>query len=324
MTFAPPTVGGTPVGQAFTGWRSPQATVTPNGLGLVVTFQIAGDVAVLRVASPADAQPVPALVDSVTAGHARGGLLQLALGQLGRVRVRVVATGERFPTTTGRFAVVDRVALARHLDDLDPGTGTPSEVWVAAPSDRAAAVGSALRAAPFDRLAVTLRAEREERCGPTRSRSAPGSCCSSRPGSACSSRSSPSSCSSWRSGARRRGSSTRWRPTAWPPRPAPAPARPGGRVVAVAVPAGLVIGLLLSRWAAPGHGHRRGHDAGPPLGLPWGPARWPWPAGARRLPSSRPRSSRTPPARAAARAVPRRTCVERLGPSRPDDAGGVL
>jgi FtsX-like permease family protein len=105
---------------------------------------------------------VPAIVDSATAARAHGGLVELKLGQLGRIRLKVVATGARFPTTTGAYAVVDRVALARTLDDASPGTGTASEVWVAAPASRAAAVGAALKTAPFDTLAASVRADRQD------------------------------------------------------------------------------------------------------------------------------------------------------------------
>ena len=160
VAFAPPTVDGQPVAQPYAGWSSPEGSVTTGPAGVRVRYQIAGDVTVLRVISPSDARPVPAIVDRVTAAAAHGGVLQLQLGQLARIRVKVVATGSRFPTTTDRFAVVDRVALARTLDDASPGTGTAGEVWVTAPASSAAHVGAELKAAPFDRLATSLRADR--------------------------------------------------------------------------------------------------------------------------------------------------------------------
>lgn len=160
-TFAAPTVDGQPTSGAFTSWRSTKATVSAQGGGIQVAYRIAGDVAVVRATAADEGQPVPALVDARTAARAQGGVLDLALGRLGRIRVHVVASGERFPTTTGRYAVVDRTALSRALDDLDPGAGAPTEVWVDAGRSGAGALAAKLRAAPFDRLALSLRADRE-------------------------------------------------------------------------------------------------------------------------------------------------------------------
>ena len=164
VVLGAPRVGGAAVG-ALSGWQpaGDRSTARPAGEGLAVAYRIAGDTTTLRpAASAAPVRVLPALVDDRTAALARAGRLDLDLGEAGRLRLEVVATGERFPTTSGRFVVVDRTALARLLDDASPGTGTAAEVWLTGtdvPTDRLAA---ALDRAPFDALATDLRATREE------------------------------------------------------------------------------------------------------------------------------------------------------------------
>jgi hypothetical protein len=75
--------------------------------------------------------------------------------------VRAVATGARFPSLDGDFAVVDEGALSTALDAASPGTGRPGEVWLAAPAGERARVASALRRAPFAQLGVASRDARE-------------------------------------------------------------------------------------------------------------------------------------------------------------------
>ena len=107
---------------------------------------------------------IPAYVDGATAATARGGLLSLRLGEGKQLSLRIVATGERFPTTHGRFAVLDRASLAAAMDELTPGAGTATEVWVWAPAGDSdcgpCREGSAL--APFDRVAVDSRPDDEQ------------------------------------------------------------------------------------------------------------------------------------------------------------------
>lgn len=135
-----------------------KASVTPAGLA--VDYRIAGNAT--TAGPPAAPGPVPALVDRATAARARGGLLSLDLGAQQRISLRVVATGERFPTTRGRFAVLDRTRLAATVDAVTPGAGTPTETWVWAPAGAPArAVDRALRSTPYDVLAVASRADRE-------------------------------------------------------------------------------------------------------------------------------------------------------------------
>jgi hypothetical protein len=47
------------------------------------------------------------------------------------------------------------------LDELEPGTGSVTELWLWAPDGSTTALATALRAAPFDRLTVDLRGDRQ-------------------------------------------------------------------------------------------------------------------------------------------------------------------
>jgi hypothetical protein len=132
------------------------------GAGLAIDYRIAGDTTTAQPPQPASG-PIPAYVDRATAAAARGGLLSLRLGEDKQLSLRVVATGDRFPTTQGRFAVLDRASLAAAMDEVTPGAGTATEVWVWAPAGvSTAAVTRALHRPPFNRVAVDLRPDDEQ------------------------------------------------------------------------------------------------------------------------------------------------------------------
>jgi hypothetical protein len=134
---------------------------TGSDAGLAVAYRIAGDITTAQPQRP-QSGPVPAYVDRSTAARARNGLLSLGLGGDKRLAVRVVAAGDRFPTIRGRFAVLDRAALAAALDATTPGAGTATEVWVWAPAGSPARMLSkVLRSSPFDGLTFASRLERE-------------------------------------------------------------------------------------------------------------------------------------------------------------------
>jgi len=140
-----------------TGGRSQQTST-----GLSISYRIAGNRTTAQPSHP-PAAPIAAYVDRATAADARGGLLTLRLGEGKQLSLRVVASGQRFPTTRGRFAVLDRASLAAALDDLTPGAGSATEVWVWAPDGRPAdIVTRALHEAPFDMLTVASRAAQEQ------------------------------------------------------------------------------------------------------------------------------------------------------------------
>src|SRR5262249_9721504 len=75
------------------------------------------------------------------------------------VQGRIIATLPRFPTAGERFVVADGKALQQLLDAHQPGTGTPDEAWVGG----GGTIAPAVRAAPFNRLDLQVRAEDEAR-----------------------------------------------------------------------------------------------------------------------------------------------------------------
>jgi hypothetical protein len=87
----------------------------------------------------------------------RDGVLPLQVGGV-PIRVRVVATAERFPSARGDFAVADRTLLETALNVGEPGTGAPTEAWIDDPAPSALA---ALRKPPWDVLVADSGAERE-------------------------------------------------------------------------------------------------------------------------------------------------------------------
>jgi hypothetical protein len=94
---------------------------------------------------------------------ATGGLLQLVVNGNEPIPARVAGVLARFPTTGTRFVVADAGALADALDTREPGTGGVGELWLSAPPGQAGALARALSAAPYDRLGVDLRQAREDR-----------------------------------------------------------------------------------------------------------------------------------------------------------------
>ena len=101
----------------------------------------------------AERAPLRVLADATTVALA-GTNLRLDTGG-SSVAATVVGTLARFPTVPGPFLVLDAQALSDALDDIEPGTGPPRELWIA---DADAGLPAALAQPPYDRLAVTLQA----------------------------------------------------------------------------------------------------------------------------------------------------------------------
>ena len=79
------------------------------------------------------------------------------------VDARIVGVATRMPTVpadVGPFVLADGGWLSTAIDANAPGEGTPSEVWIAAPHDRAA-VAAELRKPPFSSLVVASRGDIE-------------------------------------------------------------------------------------------------------------------------------------------------------------------
>ena len=163
LTLGVPRFGGGGGGAgSWAGWTSTGAQVTATGSALTVAFQFTGTHVVVRPGA-ADPAPVPVLADPATAATAADGVLQLVVGGDRTVTARVVRVLPRFPTAGARFVVADERALAGALDGVEPGTGSVSELWLWAPDASAAQLARSLSAAPFDRLSVDLRQARQDR-----------------------------------------------------------------------------------------------------------------------------------------------------------------
>ncbi len=147
-----------------------RATIAFDGLdGLVDEAPI--DLEVFTVSTtaivapqPTDGLALPALVSpDLAASAAPDGTLDLHVGGVGTLPLRIVGTATRFPTVVDpspRFIVVPLdpflVALAAEV----PGSGRPSEMWIDAPTpERIAEVRAALGRAPFRFAEMTDRAE---------------------------------------------------------------------------------------------------------------------------------------------------------------------
>ena len=169
VAFGRPTVDGRPLADDLSRWSvTAPGTGTPSTGRLVVDYRIAGNETTVQP-RPTVPAAVPAYVDRTTARLARNGVLLLDLGEGKRLSVRVVATGDTFPTTRRRFAVLDRATLAAALDAMTPGAGTPTETWVWAPAGGPAqAAVRALQREPYDQLGLEVRStiERSLRTDP--------------------------------------------------------------------------------------------------------------------------------------------------------------
>ena len=93
-----------------------------------------GETALLRPALPTDDEPLPAIVSPALARAAgSGGVVPLEVANRS-IPVRVAGVARRFPSAGAQFAIVDERALSALLDADAPGSGTPDELWLAAPA----------------------------------------------------------------------------------------------------------------------------------------------------------------------------------------------
>ena len=123
---------GDPLAVAWSELRTTRGELSVDGAaGVSLNVSIQGRSSLL-VPQPAElADPLPAIVDPVTAGTARNGVVTLDSAD-GRLRIRPVAVVERFPGAAARFAIVDIDLLQPAFDLVQPGFGTANEVWIAA------------------------------------------------------------------------------------------------------------------------------------------------------------------------------------------------
>jgi hypothetical protein len=130
-----------------------------SGTSATLRYVLRGDLLVLdaRPGGPGVDVPLPVAADPRTAS---GGNVTLTLdGEA--VLVRPVAVLPRFPTVSGRFVVADLAMLARVADHAVPGSGAPREVWLDVPDAGLAAARAAFAQAPLNRVQATWRADIE-------------------------------------------------------------------------------------------------------------------------------------------------------------------
>jgi hypothetical protein len=140
-------------------FSSRQANVTALADGSMrVDVALQGSAAlVLPTPSP---DPLPALVDPVTASAATDGIVTIDTSG-SQIAFRVVGVAPLFPTASNRFIVTDVSHLRQHLDLAQPGFGTPTEVWLAADTSvHETALRRLLHEAPYQALKVDSRVER--------------------------------------------------------------------------------------------------------------------------------------------------------------------
>ncbi|NUO58798.1 MAG: hypothetical protein HOV78_19225 [Hamadaea sp.] len=132
--------------------------LTVRGLGN--TFETDYELATGRMVALIGATPeteLPVIVDPVTATAASGGRLQFSVQGSAPVTGRIVQVLPRFPATGERFVVADVRALADALDAREPGTGSVSELWLSSSDPNA--LRQNLAKSPYDQLSVRSRAQ---------------------------------------------------------------------------------------------------------------------------------------------------------------------
>ena len=140
-------------------WVAEDATIDLTGSALAIRSGLDGGSAIARAPQSVDGLTLPVIADPITAAAADGGDIDIDVPGEVTLRGRIVATLPRFPTAGERFVVADETALQQLLDSHQPGTGTPGEVWVGG----SGTIDPAVRAAPFNRLDLQVRAEDEAR-----------------------------------------------------------------------------------------------------------------------------------------------------------------
>jgi hypothetical protein len=152
--------GGSDAVPDWSGWGSTTAEVNAANRRMTVGYKLTGNRIVIRPGTGTLAAPIPVLADPVTAAHAGNRLLPLVMNGNEPVQARVVGVVRRFPTLGTRFLVADAGALADALDAREPGTGSVTELWLAAPDSSTAALTRALATSPYDQLHVSTRDSR--------------------------------------------------------------------------------------------------------------------------------------------------------------------
>jgi hypothetical protein len=141
---------------------------THGHTSIAFAFQDTGARLVFRPHEPTDGRLMPVVVSPDIARAAGGVGKETTLDfQDTAVHARIVGLATRMPTVpsdSGPFVLADGGWLSTTIDANAPGEGTPNEVWISTPHDRAAATAM-LRRPPFANLVVASRAETRQRLG---------------------------------------------------------------------------------------------------------------------------------------------------------------
>ena len=124
-----------------------------------VSYTLDGSAAAyIRPREPFDSRALPVIASPDVARSAGPGrILSLQVDGV-KVRARVVATANRFPTETETpFLIADQASLSTALAADSPADSLPSELWLGVPAVSAAHVGQALGRPPFAALDVSSR-----------------------------------------------------------------------------------------------------------------------------------------------------------------------
>ena len=141
----------------WSGLASDGALLSTSAVGLTVDLRLQGSSALVLPRSPVTVEPMPAIVDPITADAADQGVVSIEVASGLTRSLKIVGVTTRFPGAPSRFAVVD-IALAQpSLDLADPGFGTAIEAWLAVPASAQATVAKALTLAPYSDLTVQNR-----------------------------------------------------------------------------------------------------------------------------------------------------------------------
>jgi hypothetical protein len=107
-------------------FTSARGTTTATAGRLQLAYNVTGQP---FVAVPGGPLAVPVVADAATAKLAHGGELQATLDGTVHVTLRIVAVMARMPTMGSTFFVADRLSLARALDRAEPGRNAV-EFWI--------------------------------------------------------------------------------------------------------------------------------------------------------------------------------------------------
>jgi hypothetical protein len=138
-------------------WSGGDATVHPDG-SVEIAAAILGS---SRLIVPAfDHDPIPALVDPITAATAVDGIVTVDT-QGHQFDFQVVGIAKRFPTMSERFIVTDLATLSLGFNLAQPAYGTPIETWLAADSSKHEnTLAAALNKSPYVSLLNDRRVDR--------------------------------------------------------------------------------------------------------------------------------------------------------------------